>query len=274
MCLNHKRDSDMRKNLFFGLIAGAVGFGGLASCSDKDVTTTSRFEVRLTDAPADYAKVLVDIQGVEYNVTGVDAGWKTLPLRRTGVYNLLDFRNGADTILAGEELAAGKISQIRLKLGENNSIVLKDGKTVAIKVPSGAESGLKLNLHAELQAGIAYVITVDFDAAKSIVAQGNGKYSLKPTLRAYRMAVSGAIAGKVTPDTLSTTVYLLKMNSVTQKNDTVATTIAKAGFFKIGGVAEGGYTVSVAPAYKFQPKDLNANVTIGNIFDLGVVAFQ
>lgn len=264
----------MRKNLALGLIAGVVGFGGLTSCSEKDVTSTSRFEVRLTDAPADYAKVLVDIQGVEYNVDGAEGGWKSLPLKRTGVYNLLNFRNGVDTILAGEEIAAGKISQIRLKLGQNNSIELKNGETIALKVPSGAESGLKLNLHAELQAGLAYVLTVDFDAAKSIVEHGNGKYSLKPCLRAYRSAVSGAIGGKISPDTLSTTVYLLKLNSVTQKNDTVATTIAKAGCFKIGGVAEGGYTVRVAPAYKFQAKDLNANVTIGNIFDLGVVAFQ
>jgi hypothetical protein len=265
----------MRKNLIFGLIAGVVGLGGFSSCSNEDVTSTSRFEVRLTDAPADYAKVLIDIQGVEYNVDGTDAGWKSLPLRRAGVYNLLDFRNGADTILAGEEIAAGKISQIRLKLGQNNSIVLKDGKTIAMKVPSGAESGLKLNLHAELQAGIAYVLIVDFDAAKSVVAQGNGKYSLKPCLRTYEKAVSGAVAGKVTPDTLSTTVYLLKLNSVTQKNDTVATSIVKAGSFLIGGVAEGGYTVRVAPAYKFAPKDVeNVNVTIGNIFDLGVIAFQ
>lgn len=264
----------MRKNLIFALVAGVVGIAGFASCSDKDVTATSRFEVRLTDAPADYAKVLVDIQGVEYNVDGTEGGWKSLPLRRTGVYNLLNFRNGADTLLAGEEIAAGKISQIRLKLGQNNSLVLKNGETVAMKVPSGAESGLKLNLHAELQAGIAYVLTVDFDAAKSVVAQGNGKYSLKPCLRAYRTATSGAVKGKVTPDTLSTTVYLLKLNSVTQKNDTIATTIVKAGSFLIGGVAEGGYTVRVAPSYKFQPKDLSASVTIGNIFDLGVVAFE
>jgi hypothetical protein len=264
----------MRKDLMLGLIAGVVGLGGFSSCSNEDVTATSRFEIHLTDAPADYAKVLIDIQGIDYNVTGADAGWKALPLRRTGVYNLLDFRNGADTILAGEEVAAGKINQIRLKLGNNNSVVLKDGKTISIKVPSGGESGLKLKLDAELQSGIGYVLTVDFDAAKSIVMQGNGKFSLKPVLRAYRSAVSGAIAGRVSPDTLSTTVFLLKLNSVSQKNDTVATTIAKAGCFKIGGVAEGGYTVRVAPAYKFQPKDLNANVTIGNIFDLGVIAFQ
>lgn len=264
----------MRKKLILGMIAGAVGLGGLFSCSNEDTKATSRFEVRLTDAPADYAKVLIDIQGVEYNVDGTDAGWKVLPLKRAGIYNLLDFRNGVDTLLAGEEIAAGKISQIRLKLGENSSLVLKSGEVISLKVPSGSESGLKLNLNAELQAGIAYVLTVDFDAAKSVVSQGNGKYSLKPVLRAYRSAVSGAVAGKVSPDTLSTTVYLLKLNSVSQKNDTVATSIVKAGSFLIGGVAEGGYTVRVAPSYKFAPKDANANVTVGNIFDLGVVAFQ
>ncbi|WP_052181137.1 DUF4382 domain-containing protein [Alistipes sp. ZOR0009] len=264
----------MRKNLILGLIAGGIALGGFSSCSN-DNATTSRFEVRLTDAPADYAKVLVDIQGVEYNVSGNDGDWKVLPLSRTGVYNLLDFRNGVDTLLAGAEISAGKISQIRLKLGENNSVVTKSGETISMKVPSGSESGLKLNLHAELKAGITYVLTVDFDAAKSVVKEGNGKYSLKPCLRTYEKAVSGAVAGKVTPDTLSATVYLLKMNTVSQKNDTVATSIVKSGSFLIGGLAEGGYTVQVAPAYKYAPKSVqNVNVKVGDIFDLGVVAFQ
>lgn len=263
----------MRKKIILGLLAGFAAIGGFTSCSNDNANTT-RFEVRLTDAPADYAKVLVDIQGIEYNVDGTDAGWKVLPLKRVGVYNLLDFRNGVDTLLAGEEIAPGKISQIRLKLGENNAVVLKNGETIAMKVPSGSESGLKLNLHAELEAGIAYVLTLDFDAAKSVVAQGNGKYSLKPVIRAFRTATTGAIRGKVSPDTLSTTVYLLKMNTVSQQNDTVAATIVKGGSYLIGGVAEGKYTVRIAPSYKFPSVDKEANVIVGNIFDLGTVAFQ
>ena len=38
-----------------------------------------------------------------------------------GIYNLLDFTNGKDTLIADAELSGGSNSQIRLILGDNNS---------------------------------------------------------------------------------------------------------------------------------------------------------
>ena len=62
----------------------------------------------LTDAPADYDAVLIDIQDVQIHVSDNDAegSWQSLIVNK-GIYNLLDFRNGMDTLLGSIELPAG-----------------------------------------------------------------------------------------------------------------------------------------------------------------------
>ncbi len=83
-------------------------------------------------------------------------GWVSVPLFNPGMYNLLDFRNGEDTLLGGVSLPAGKVSRIRLILGDNNQIEMGDGSTVDLKTPSAQQSGLKLNVDADLKPGIPY----------------------------------------------------------------------------------------------------------------------
>ena len=91
------------------------------SCSED--SKTARLNIRLTDAPGDFEEVNVDIQEVKVHASGGDQenGWKSLDIT-AGVYNLLEFTNGLDTLLGSIELPAGKVSQIRLVLGSNNSI--------------------------------------------------------------------------------------------------------------------------------------------------------
>ena len=94
---------------------------GLAACGSDE--QTARLEIRLTDAPGDYEAVYVDIQGVEINAESGENGWKQLEVN-TGIYNLIEFTNGMDTLLATAELPGGKVSQIRLKLGNDNTVVI------------------------------------------------------------------------------------------------------------------------------------------------------
>jgi hypothetical protein len=167
------------------------------ACSDDN--QTARLEVRLTDAPGDYQEVNIDIQSVEVHSSegNQNSGWTTLDVEE-GVYNILELTNGLDALLATAELPVGRISQIRLILGDNNSVKI-DGVTHPLSTPSAQQSGLKLNLQAELTEGITYTITLDFDAARSIVEKGNGTYSLKPVIRALETATSGSIKGTVNP---------------------------------------------------------------------------
>jgi len=205
----------------------------------KDKASDSKPEatlsMRLTDGPAAYDAIWLDIRSVEVTM----AGWPTLTMApiRPGLYNLLDFRNGMDTLLFTAPVPAGDIGQIRLILGENNSIVV-DGVTHPLSTPSAQESGVKLNLHQTLTAGGAYDIWLDFDAAKSIVVTGNGTYKLKPVIRAYSALTNGRVKGYVLPLNALAVVYAI------QGTDTFsAIPDPLTGYFRFGGLPDGAYNI-------------------------------
>lgn len=208
------------------LLSGLIAF---SSCDNSnDGTGTASMQVRMTDAPGDYAEVNVDIRSVQIHKEDGDSesGWMTLDHINPGVYNLLDFANGRDTLLASAELPVGKISQIRLVLGENNTLKLKDGSVKALKTPSGQTSGLKLKIDAELVEDVTYVVLLDFDAAKSVVARGNGEFNLKPVIRTLTQAVAGGIRGKVTPAEYKPGIYV-----ISAANDTIGALPTITGTF-------------------------------------------
>jgi hypothetical protein len=252
----------MMRKLWLVILAAVA----LAACSSDE--QSARLEIRLTDAPGDYQAVFVDIQGVEINAEDGEGGWKQLEVNK-GIYNLNDFRNGMDTLLATAILPAGKISQIRLKLGDNNSVMI-DSVVSDLKTPSGQQSGVKLNFHQELVEGITYKLWLDFDAARSVVETGNGKHILKPVIRMYSEAQSGAIKGVVEPPESLPAVFAIN------GTDTVATTYADStGRFMMKGIPEGTYLVSFDPKEGFDPfQKADVSVSIGAVTDLGVVALQ
>lgn len=224
-------------------------------------STTMR--MYLTDAPGDYQAIYLNIQAVE--VTGI-GGVKNLNLVRPGIYNLLDFRNGLDTLLGDVILPAGTVSQIRLILGDGNSIMV-DGQTYPLSTPSAQQSGLKLNVHAELVAGITYDMWIDFDASRSIVKKGNGDYSLKPVIRAFTKALTGGIKGSITLPGNATTVYAI------QNTDTVGTLAdSLTGKFLIGGLNPGSYKVFFkGNGTHPNREDVGVIVNIGVVTDMGIV---
>jgi len=151
----------------------------VASCS-KDSSQTATLQVRLTDAPGDYQEVNIDIDSVKVsssNTSGSNSSWVGLDVKK-GVYNLLDLTNGLDTLLGTTVLPAGKITQLRLVLGSNNTVKVA-GQSYPLSTPSAQQSGLKILINTTLSAGVTYKITLDFDAARSIVVTGNSNYILK-----------------------------------------------------------------------------------------------
>jgi hypothetical protein len=253
----------MKKTI--GLLALSLA---LLSCSDEN--QNARLEIRLTDAPGDYEEVNVDIQGIEIHAEGGDlaSGWKSLNVQQ-GVYNLLELSNGIDTLLSVTELPAGKISQIRLILGQENSIKI-DGQEIDLVTPSAQHSGLKLNVHADLLEGVTYKILLDFDAARSVVHTGSGKYNLKPVIRSITEATSGAIKGVVSPAASLPAVFAIVAT------DTVATTYADStGNFLLRGVPPGAYTVSFDAKEGYTDfQETNVAVSLGNVTDMGTISLE
>lgn len=251
----------MRKTIGFLALSLA-----LFSCSNED--QNARLEIRLTDAPGDYEEVNIDIQGIEIHSEGGDAtsGWKSLNVQK-GIYNLLDLTNGVDTLLAATELPAGKVSQIRLILGEDNTVKV-DGEEMAMATPSAQQSGLKLNVHATLTEGITYRILLDFDAARSVVKTGSGAYNLKPIIRSVTEATSGAIKGVVSPAESAPAIFAIVAN------DTISTTYADStGKFLLRGVPEGIYTISFDAKEGYTDyQQLGVSVSVGSVTDMGTVS--
>ncbi len=164
------------------ILSAIVLFGMMAmtnSCK-KENPANGYMTVKMTDAPADYLAVNVEVVGVSVHIDNV--GWVDLPCN-VGVYDLLTLQNDVTTTLATNvTLPVGKASQIRLLLGNNNSVTTLAG-TFRLKVPSGSESGLKINLHENIAPNNHVVIVLDFDAGLSVVETGAGDFSLKPVIK-------------------------------------------------------------------------------------------
>src|ERR1043165_4059980 len=142
--------TDRFKLILSWCVAGLISF--MVSCSSES-SKSAFLQVKLTDAPGDYQEVNVDIQDVQVNANeNSNSGWKSLNVKK-GIYNLLQFTNGLDTLLGSAELPAGKVSQIRLVLGSNNTIKVDD-QTYSLTTPSAQQSGLKILVKTELKGGI------------------------------------------------------------------------------------------------------------------------
>jgi len=209
----------------------------LSACDKEDKNTTegkATVQMMLTDAPSVYDAVNVDIREVLIHTD--TEGWVSVPLENPGVYNLLEFSNGLDVLLGTVVIAPGNLSQMRLVLGSENSVVV-DGVSYPLTTPSGQTSGIKLNLHSQLEAGYFYKFWLDFDASRSVHMTGNGKYMLKPVIRMFTEASGGAITGNVFPLAAAPIV------TVYNNSDTLMAIPNANGYFLFPGVSEGTYTV-------------------------------
>src|SRR5688572_30990825 len=166
----------MKRNLFF--LAGLAIFIFVAC--NKDGNTTTDLRIHLTDNPYNATEVNVDIQQVRVNFRDDSTGWVDLETN-AGIYNLLDFQNGIDTLIAQLTVPTGTLKEIRFVLGTQNSIKI-DSSVYPLKIPSGGSSGLKLKLNKKLNAHLDSLV-IDFDAALSILQNGTGDFHLKPVLK-------------------------------------------------------------------------------------------
>src|SRR4030042_6017274 len=100
----------------------------------------SKIRFVLTDCPGNYKEVNIDIQSLEVIIYDSLIELETYQ----GIYNLLEFVNGKDTILVTKDILSGMLSQVKVILGENNTVIV-DSVVYDLKVPSSCESGLEFN---------------------------------------------------------------------------------------------------------------------------------
>ncbi len=218
------------------------------SCdNDSDAEGKARVKVSMTDAPGDYKNVFIDVQDVKVkaNTSKDEEGWVSLSGVEPRIYDLLELTGGVTQMLTNSEMEPGTLGQIRLILGPDNTIVLNDevGTVVNLSAPSTEQTGLKLNVNQELEAGMEYEYLLDFDVDRSIVSAGaSGGYILKPVIRLVNLKDTGIIKGEVQP---SLSQSVVKAASAAH---TITAYAAADGKFSLNGVPAGTYQVTVTPA--------------------------
>ncbi|WP_226390054.1 DUF4382 domain-containing protein [Penaeicola halotolerans] len=263
----------MKKSfLFVALLALAFGF--TACNDDAPEEGNARLSIKLTDAPADYEEVWIDIVDIQVKSTTEEGenGWTSLDNVQAGQYDLLKLTAGVDTLLTEVDLPAGRIGQIRLILGSENYVTI-DGEQIRLTTPSAHQSGLKLLVNETLEAGRVYEFLLDFDAARSVVKAGNsGQYILKPTIKVITsISEEAVISGAIDPADLQAVVYGII------DEDTVSAYPNAGGIYYLRGLeAPATYRVVIVPAEEtgFEAVTIEGVETeVGEITTVETVAF-
>jgi hypothetical protein len=197
------------------LIAGGAAL--LAACGGSgggsDTSSTGTLKLSITDSPVDDAReVWVQFRAVEFKPEGGAPVMQELR-NSSGApepqqLDLLALQGGQAAVLVNNVvLPAGRYEWIRLlvdnQMNERDSyILMEDGSECELRVPSGDESGLKMNRGFTLPADGSVALTVDFDLRKSLHAppgqQGAGLDCTQGfLLRLVQDSDVGAIAGTV-----------------------------------------------------------------------------
>lgn len=258
------------KNLkSFILLFAALGL--LFTGCSKDDQEAAKLSFLLVDAPGDYAAVNVEVVGLEVIIDGEKINVDVEPK----VHNLLELTGGMSALLGDGFFPAGQLSQIRLILGDDNEVLI-EGETVegetefsshALQTPSAQQSGLKLNVNYDLEAGVAYEFILDFNVEKSVVTLPNDMgYILKPVIRTTTVAESGAISGMYTTEGIVTVTASSDPNS---EDDDISAFTSETGAFLLYGVPEGTYVVTVKTETETLATVENVVVVKGERNDLG-----
>ena len=233
--------------------------------TQEDPVPAGKQQVKLylTDDPALFDKVLIDIKSVQVLVDTCDksnddrdhhddkddscVNWETLGIT-PGVYDLLTLRNGVDTLLASGIIPEGRIKKIKIELGTNNSLV-KDSVSYPLNLFPGAQATIILKLKGgewdEYLPGRSQ-LWLDFDVSRSIIRIRDGKFYLLPVIRIFTIKTTGSLEGKVLPKDAYPVV------SVFNDQDTGYAIPYHNGEFKVRGLKEGTYSVFVNASNGYQ----------------------
>ncbi len=285
-----------RHLLFVAIMALAVSFITTAcnkNASSESTTGTQNLSLYLTDGPGLFDKVLIDIRSVKVLVdTSADTRrhdnddwdrrgsddqkkdssfvWENLNIP-AGIYDILKFRNGADTLLAAKGITKGSIRLIKIEIGTNNSVV-KDSITYPVGLPAGSLNYVLIKLKGheceEYLPGKSR-LWLDFDITRSIIQEGNGKFILRPVFHFYTVSSTGSLAGRVGPKEGFPVV------TIYNSTDTAYALPDKEGYFKVRGLKDGNYSVFINASNGYFDTTLtNVSVKAPKETSVGVITLR
>ena len=250
-----------------------------SSASSSVPAGQQKFNMYLTDGPVNYQAVNIDIRSIivllktdsctASGYIGADSTfpcyhWDTLNIT-PGVYNVLNFQNGLDTLFSSTTLEAGKILQIRVVLGNNNSLEA-GGATFPLDLLWGNTVTLAVDDVQQVDLS-TFELWLDFDAAHSVIEVWHQHFALKPYIRLFTKQNSGSVKGNVQPGAADAFV------SVVSGTDTMIALPGPLGNWEIRGIKNDTVSVNIyATGNGYSDTTIN-NVSImpGQTTNLGTV---
>lgn len=279
----------MKEVMNFKYLKPFIGFGVvfmllLFNCNSSDdgsKNETARVQLKLVDAPGDYLEVNIEIVDIQYKSSDDEEGW--VSFTPEGGYpinvDLTELIAGNSALLADEVVPVGIMKQVRLVLSDNNTLMI-EGKDdlIHLDTPSAQQSGLKLNLDEELEAGFTYTFILDWNVQKSIVKAGNsGKYNLKPVIKVNVEISSGSIGGNVIEiiDDVETPIANGTVEVYTNDDVLIKDTLTnEAGDFIVQGLEAGNYVLKISREGYLGFVSEEIVVTVGNMESTGAIILE
>ncbi len=229
----------------------------------------SELKIMMTDDPSViFDSIFLDIQRVEVKVedsTGRER-WDTLTIR-AGMYNILRFRNGLDTLLAAGYIPNGEVEKIRITLGTRNSVVLNG----AIIPLTNIDKVITIDVHGDVDHldPRHLRIWLDFDGHGSIRFH-NGRWELKLKIGHFSHGKSGELEGEIRPSGALPATLMVIAGA-----DTLRAIPENDGEFKIRGIKTNTVTLIIKPSNGYKDSVIN-NIPIrrGNDTDLGKIVLH
>ncbi len=273
-------------------IALSACFAMFIGCSDGDDmrSDTGKMTIQLTDAPFPHALVSeanvtifkIDARQKDKESDGVSEGEMTQETDASFVVlmeyeiqvNLLNLTNGVTETLVDTEVPVGMYDLVRLYVKGIN-VVLTDGTTYDLKVPSGEQTGIKVFLKPGLNVvgTLSADLLLDFDVSKSFVAKGNTNdlagitgFNFKPVIKASNLSTAGSLAGMVTTLQEEVAIGLDEAQVSVFAADTLNTTTFtdETGAYMVLGLLDGTYDVTVdLEGYESQTAE-NVEIIVAN----------
>ncbi len=150
------------------------------------VVSTGILEIRVTDAPPQHkvAEINVTLANIEVHKADDEMGGEgvwIMVIAEAKSFDLLQLRDiGVEEVLGEAQIPSGHYTQIRVDVELVDAIIDDERVDAGVVLPGGK---LKFIASFEVDEGKKTILTLDFDADKSLVFTGEGKVIFKPVVK-------------------------------------------------------------------------------------------
>ncbi|HUU96073.1 MAG TPA: DUF4382 domain-containing protein [Phycisphaerae bacterium] len=197
-------------------------------------------------------------------------------------FDLLDLQNGRADLLADVEVPVGTYTQMRLVVTQG-TVELKDGRPpFVLTVPSGEQSGIKLQFTFTIEEGAETTLLLDVDLSRAFRPVPAGRIEDPDTIRQFKfqpafamrlvnLLEAGSVSGAVT-DEAGAPLADASVTAFDADEEVTSTSTEDDGTYVLAGLPAGEYRLEFSAASYQDAEVEGVEVTVGEETPSGEVA--